>query len=664
MTMASGKVGGAISAKLYDRVRHESSAFKAQGLFVESPSDDGDACPDAAILKINRSRLKFYERYGARPVINTAYASPVADGDICMPYLVYDGLESQKPLGKEFARKVVRAILERKYAKTYSADDADKVVSSFKDDPVRLRDFVYIKPEAAVTKIVDRTVEQIALVVSERHEILNIADEEYVEAPIRIRSILSELEKSDMFVRINSKSFPDTHLLAVHDPAFIECLQKTCLELPDGKLLYPHFASDQDEAHPPEASAVLLGHFCIDTFTPVTSSVYPAARDAVDAALTATNEILSGRQMAYALVRPPGHHTERGAYGGFCFLNNTAIAAQFLSDHGRVAILDVDYHHGNGQQNIFYRRSDVLTVSIHGSPEFAYPHYCGFADEKGEGEGEGFNLNLPLPEKINPQQYQNALKTAIRRVKDFNTQFLVVPLGLDPAKDDPTGTWSLTAEDFEENGRLIGALGLSTLVIQEGGYRVQTLGKNATAFFKGLVDGYRKWTDARRQPRELPPDMTLRYDVASEDGRRIRELVKITGFFSPDEVDIAEELVTERISRGDKSGYYFVLAENDGRLIGYTCYGPIAGTVASYDLYWIAVHPDFQGQGAGRKLLEETEKLIAAAGGSRIYVETSQRDQYASTRAFYQKCSYTLEGILKDFYAPGDGKAIYCKALG
>jgi acetoin utilization deacetylase AcuC-like enzyme len=152
-----------------------------------------------------------------------------------------------------------------------------------------------------------------------------------------------------------------------------------------------------------------------------------------------------------------------------------------------VAILDLDYHHGNGQQDIFYRRADVLTVSIHGHPGFAYPYFSGFKDERGEDEGEGFNLNLPLPEEVDGDRYRKALSTALQRVADFHPVSLVVSLGFDTAKGDPTGTWSLTPRDFEINGRMIGELGIPMLVVQEGGYRSRTLGVNARRFFEGIA---------------------------------------------------------------------------------------------------------------------------------------------------------------------------------
>ncbi|MBI9086470.1 MAG: GNAT family N-acetyltransferase [Desulfobacterales bacterium] len=655
--------GAGIGGALYDRVRREAAALNTEGLFYECLPDDDSRCPHSEELKQNRARLRFYERYGARPIIGTAYESPVKPDDTCMPHLVYDGLSTDKPLRKNHARQVVRAILERKYADYCPQEYVERVVTSFKDDPVRLRDFRYVKPEAVIAAVESRSDEQIALIVNDRHDIHHVNERGYVESPVRVKSILDTIEPSGLFTRIKVRPFPDKHLHSVHDTDFVSYLKRACAEVPAGKSLYPYIFPIRNKTRPPKEPSVLSGYYCIDTFTPINANAFPAARRSVDCALTAAKEILEGRRIAYALIRPPGHHAESRSFGGFCYFNNNAIAAQYLCNHGKVAILDIDYHHGNGGQEIFYRRSDVLTVSIHGHPRFAYPYFCGFEDERGDGEGEGFNLNIPLPEAIDGEKYRKALSRAITRIEQFKPQFLIIGLGLDTAKGDPTGTWSLKVKDFAENGRMIGAMGLPNVVIQEGGYRTQTLGKNALSFFSGMVEGNLQWIASRRTPPNRIHGVTMREVLEPADSERVYRLVEITGFFNPEEIDVAKELVDERLEKGDASGYHFVMADHYGRLAGYACFGLIPCTVSSYDLYWIAVHPDFQGRGLGRRLITETERRIKAAGGSRIYVDTSQRMQYASTRAFYENQGYRLESVLKDFYAPGDGKVIYCKRL-
>jgi len=660
---AGGKTGGGLGGALYDAVRREAVGLKVSGLFFECLPDESDNCEDASVLKENQARLRFYERYGARPITGTAYETPVKPGDSCMPYLVYDGLNQPHPLRRSFAKKVVRAILERKYPDLCPPEYVEKVLKSFKHDPVALRQFRYVKPEAVKADVESRSFEQIPLVINEGHSLHHVRERGYVESPVRVKKILVELEKAGFFASIQPRHFPDTHVYAVHDADFVNYLRRACKDVEAGKSLYPYVFPIRNKARPPKELSVLSGYYCIDTFTPINRNAYPAARSAVDTALTAAREILEGRRLSYALVRPPGHHAERRAFGGFCYFNNNAIAAHYLSAYGKVAVLDIDHHHGNGQQDIFYRRSDVLTVSIHGHPSFTYPYFSGFADECGEGEGEGFNMNIPLPQQTNGKTYQRALKRAVERIQAFAPDFLIVSLGLDPAKDDPTGTWTLVTSDFEENGRIIGLMGLPTVVIQEGGYRIRTLGKNAGAFFTGLAATAGHWSDRLRVSKPLSMAIDFRETLTDADPERVRRLVEVTGFFSEEEVEMAKELVVERLAKGAESGYHFLLAEHHGRLIGYACYGPIPCTTGSYDLYWIAVHPDYHRRGVGRRLIEDTEGHIRTAGGGRIYVDTSQRAQYASTRAFYESCGYRLESILKDFYGPGDGKVIYCKEM-
>jgi acetoin utilization deacetylase AcuC-like enzyme/GNAT superfamily N-acetyltransferase len=484
-----GKTGGGIGAALYEHVRDEARNLGAKGLFFECAQDSPKSLPDN-VRRQNSARLRFYERYGARPVIGTAYETPVPGATSQLaPHLMYDDLDSGQPLSAEFARKVVRAILERKYGEVCPPDYVDAVVESFRDDPVRLRDYRYLASDAMRRQFAPH--QRIALFVNRGHEIHHVHERGYVESPVRVRAISTELQTMGCFVPQPAKNFSEEHLLAVHDADFVDYLRRVCQGVPPGKSIYPYVFPIRNAARPPRDLAVQAGYYCIDTFTPINQNAWPAAIGAVDCALSAAQAILEGRPMAYALVRPPGHHAERRVFGGFCYFNNAAVAAQFLCAHGKVAILDIDYHHGNGQQDIFFRRSDVLTVSLHGDPVFAYPYFTGFADEAGELEGHGFNLNVPLPEALDGPSYRRALAPAIQRIVEFNPAFLIVALGLDTAKGDPTGTWSLTAHDFSENGRLIGRLRLPTLIVQEGGYRTRTIGINARHFFWGLLQGSR-----------------------------------------------------------------------------------------------------------------------------------------------------------------------------
>jgi acetoin utilization deacetylase AcuC-like enzyme len=196
---------------------------------------------------------------------------------------------------------------------------------------------------------------------------------------------------------------------------------------------------------------------------------------------------MAGAPAAYALCRPPGHHAFADVAGGFCFINNSAVAAQTLRRQAaRVAILDVDLHHGNGTQGIFYARPDVLTVSIHADPVRFYPFFWGHADERGEGAGLGYNLNLPLERKSGDEEFLAALEPAFRRIRAFAPEALVIALGLDAFKGDPFGGLSVTTPGFHRIAEAIGRLGLPMVVVQEGGYLCDALSDNLTAFLTGL----------------------------------------------------------------------------------------------------------------------------------------------------------------------------------
>jgi acetoin utilization deacetylase AcuC-like enzyme/GNAT superfamily N-acetyltransferase len=491
ISAADKMTGRGIGGALYERIRNEARALGVIGIFMECLPDDPLLCRDPSLLAQNKARLKFYEQYGARPVAGSAYETPVKTGDDNPPYLVFDGLGETSELSQQEVKNIVRAILERKYAHICPKPYIDMVIDSFAEDPVRLRDFRYLKKTALRVKGLATPVadQQIALIINDQHDIHHIRERGYVESPVRIRSILKEIEPTGLFYRAPVRRFAMHHLKKIHAADFVDYLKLMCSGLPEKKALYPYVFPIRNATRPPKEKAVKAGYYCIDTFTPLTRNVYPAAKRAADCAMTAARLTLSGQHLSYALVRPPGHHAEYRAFGGFCYFNNAALAAQELCSQGKVAIIDIDYHHGNGTQNIFYRRSDVLTISLHGHPRFAYPYFNGFDDETGEGEGEGFNLNIALPEHLDGAGYASALEKALRRIKRFGPTFLVIALGLDTATGDPTGTWSLKPADFYENGKKLGSLGLPTVVIQEGGYDNRALGKNAKHFFQGLWDG-------------------------------------------------------------------------------------------------------------------------------------------------------------------------------
>lgn len=481
---------GGIGSALYTRVRDEAKRLKTVGIFLECLPDDPALCSDKAILKQNKARLRFYERFGVLPIINTAYETPLKEGGENPPYLLFDGLGLTKKLECQYAKKVVHAILTRKYGKLCPEEYNTKVIESFRDDPVRFRPPRYNNANK-VTKYppavsIDK---RIALIVNVGHDIHHIHERGYVEAPVRISSIQKGIIPTGLFDTIPVRKFPEKYIKAVHKSDFVEYLKRMCQTLEHGKSVYPYVFPIRNATKPPKEMPVRAGYYCIDTFTPLNRNAYPAAKGAVDCALTAASQILAGYRLSYALVRPPGHHAESKVFGGFCYLNSSAVAAHYLSGHGRIVVLDVDYHHGNGTQDIFYQREDVLTVSIHGHPSFAYPYFSGFSDETGEGKGLGFNRNYPMPETLDGEGYRRVLERALKRIRKFNPQFLVLALGLDTVRNDPTGTWALSAADLKLNGQLIGGLQLPTVVIQEGGYRSRSLGANARNFFLGLWTG-------------------------------------------------------------------------------------------------------------------------------------------------------------------------------
>jgi acetoin utilization deacetylase AcuC-like enzyme/GNAT superfamily N-acetyltransferase len=490
IALSESTKGGGVGAALYERVQEECVSLGLNWLLFESMSDLAEEIDDADMLSENRARMRFYERLGARPVEGTLYQRPRKANANNPYYLMVDDLDQGCEFSREFARDAVRAILNRKYRKLMSTRQIAEVVDSFTDDPVRIRKPKYSrkrKPHTYPAVPLDR---RIRLSVTDGHSIHHIKDHTYAEQPVRVSSILEEIEKTELFHRIPRKRFSDRHLLAVHDKRFLNYFKEVATTIDPEKSLFPDVFPIRKNVHNPRNVASHAGYYCIDIYSPINRNAYLAAREAVDATLSAAAAIERGEQFAYALVRPPGHHAGRDSFGGYCYFNSTAIAAHYLTDCGRIAILDLDYHHGNGQQEIFYRRNDVLTISIHADPVFEYPYFSGYTEETGEDDGAGFNLNLPLKRGIDGPVHLRAIKRAIKRIRQFRPEVLVIALGLDTARNDPSGTWCLDEIDFRNNGQTLGALGYPTLVVQEGGYDCSVLGRNAVAFLSGLWSGF------------------------------------------------------------------------------------------------------------------------------------------------------------------------------
>ena len=240
----------------------------------------------------------------------------------------------------------------------------------------------------------------------------------------------------------------------------------------------------------PENFAARLGLFAFDAGTPLTAGTWRAARAGAACALQAAQAVSGGTtRAAFALSRPPGHHAGADFFGGYCFLNNAALAAQTLRDHSaqRVAVLDVDYHHGNGTQAVFYARDDVLTVSIHGDPMTEYPFFLGHADERGAGAGTGFNLNLPLPRGTGFVRWREALRVGLDAVDKFGADALVVALGVDTFEGDPISGFKLRSADYLQVGRDIASAKLPTVFVFEGGYAVAEVGVNTANVLEGFA---------------------------------------------------------------------------------------------------------------------------------------------------------------------------------
>ena len=329
-----------------------------------------------------------------------------------------------------------------------------------------------------------------------RHEIFRGEMVPCFEKPERVDSVLAELGRRGLGQIVTPHGVPLMTLERVHTPRYLHFLRGAWNEwlaldpANAGKDAFPAvwpvrtLRADIE----PENFCAKLGLYSMDSGTPITAGTWTAAKTGADCAVNAAHALRLGERGTFALTRPPGHHAGADFYGGYCFLNNAALAAQHLLDDGarKVAILDIDYHHGNGTQSIFYERNDVLFVSIHADPRQEYPFYLGHADETGAGAGLGFNVNLPLPHGTGAQAWFAALETACLRLQMYAPEALVVSLGVDTFAGDPLSHFALQSSDYLRIGERLAWLGLPTAFVFEGGYAVKELGVNVVNVLEGF----------------------------------------------------------------------------------------------------------------------------------------------------------------------------------
>lgn len=309
------------------------------------------------------------------------------------------------------------------------------------------------------------------------------------EVPERAARILAGLKQLDCPV-CEPADYGMAPISRVHDLGylrFLESAHRRWMDIPDDwgdEVLSNIFVRSPN---PMRGIVAEAAHYLADGSCPVGEHTWQSAYWSAQSALSAAQVVIEGETRAYALCRPPGHHARRDAAGGFCYLNNAAIAAQALRDRfSRIAIVDPDMHHGQGIQEIFYDRSDILYISIHGDTENFYPVVTGYEDERGVGPGYGYNINLPMPHGSSEQTFFDRVSEALSAVHLFQADALVVPLGFDIYKEDPQAKVSVSSEGFHRLGQLLGGLDVPTVVVQEGGYDLDSLAENTRQFFSGL----------------------------------------------------------------------------------------------------------------------------------------------------------------------------------
>jgi acetoin utilization deacetylase AcuC-like enzyme len=333
---------------------------------------------------------------------------------------------------------------------------------------------------------------------SEKHKLRDAKTELYggqlvqpFERPSRAEYIHDRVAEVGLGPIVTPDDFGMGPILKVHDADFVQFLQEAWAlwekEGFKGEALPTCWPSRRMSNKKPTFIEGQLGFYALASETSYTDGTWEAAYASAQVALSATQEVLSGEH-AFALCRPPGHHAAYDMYGGYCFLNNAAVSAQYMRDNGkkRVAIVDVDFHHGNGTQDIFYAREDVFFASLHGDPMDAFPHFLGHADEIGTGRGIGFNHNFPMPPGTSFEAWRTALANALDKVAAFNADAIIISLGVDTFESDPISFFKLKSPDFITYGADIAALNLPTLFVMEGGYDISEIGLNTVNVLTGF----------------------------------------------------------------------------------------------------------------------------------------------------------------------------------
>jgi acetoin utilization deacetylase AcuC-like enzyme len=310
---------------------------------------------------------------------------------------------------------------------------------------------------------------------------------EVKDTPMRVKSIKEALRNDERFEFIKAKRFPERMISRFHP--YHDYIRNTAKTLKGEEEFYPDlFPGDGALLAKRSDEPLWGGLWCTDAVTPIMEKTYDVARSSAETALTGAKLIRDGQEkIVYALCRPSGHHAGPRVFGGYCYFNNTACAAEYLLSEGTVAIVDIDYHHGNGTQEFFAENKAVFTASIHCDPAAEYPYFWGYAEETGRGQAEGTNHNEPLSKTAGLDQYRQAVTRVLDRCRAFNPAYLIIAAGFDTHESDPIGGLQICTEDYETIGRQFASLGIPTLICQEGGYNVAVLGDCVKSFLAGFM---------------------------------------------------------------------------------------------------------------------------------------------------------------------------------